>query len=285
MIKRLGVFVSLCGILSFATAAPVIHFRVFTPSLSGSTSSRTITINATYSGPDLSTYDDVKAPLPLYRYQVTGPVQDNKIQEQNLLFAGIRYDLNGNGSFTDSFPLVLKKGPYAYLDGKKVLPVISGGTYGNLLLKGYGEVQDTTSVSLGKGSAFFLEYYRPVEKKASMLLGKQGSPVTLKEFPSPGILVEVINMVDGPGEKSSASLGGETFYSWSTTQYFESQAGGWVAIAWTVIPVNLIQGKKVSASVKVTGLSVPCKVQATGVLSLTGDITMTTRPIARLVTD
>ena len=278
------------SLLSIALIAAVSIYALQGPELSVSVSDLsvkqtapkeyTVTIAISQQGifPDL--FEGVRVTVPHVHYHATGYIENNCINETDFTYAGLNYDLNGDGDTADSYELSLVRRVY-YL-GKVPLKIITAPhQFNDMTVLNYtGKDREPRTNRLSETARPFIVY--SVSKKDMTIttgLGTQEKPVTFIETDNPCIMVELLCPVKNTRKDPACSIAGITQYtSFTNEKIFKGYGDSWTASVWGFIPLKAVSQGQSSHRISVRGVEKPFGVRASVLLSMEKGVVVQSRP-------
>ena len=278
------------SLLSIALIAAVSIYALQGPKLSVSVSDLsvkqttpkeyTVTITISQEGifPDL--FKGIRVTIPHVHYHATGYIENNCINETDFTYAGLNYDLNGDGDTADSYELSLVRGVY-YL-GKVPLKIITAPhQFNDMTILNYtGKDKELRTNRLSATARPFIVYW--ISKKDMTIttgLGTQEKPVTFIEADNPCIMVELLSPAKSIRKDPSFSISGITQYSTFTNErVFKGYGDSWTASVWGLLPLKAVSQGQSSHRIQVRGMEKPFGVRASVFMSMDKGVVLVSRP-------
>jgi hypothetical protein len=255
------------------------NLKVNSPSIQKEGNGYSITFTGTYRGTDLSLFSDEKVQVPAERYRIEGPLPERKIQESNLLFAGIRFDCNGDGDFKDSFTLK-PEGNLVKINGSTFPLIDTGRSQGLMEFRAFPGRDELQWMKLSKGGPVLLvESYDLYREKAILQLFERGSSMAVLESSNPALMVSCISETDNYDEEPPVRFEGQdTRYTFTNIAHLEGQAGSWAVRSWCLLPLTLGSNDRFTVKVTLTGAEPPFIVEGTSIISIQEGVALVSRP-------
>jgi hypothetical protein len=281
VIRTIGFFVIALTVLPLS--AKDFTLKVLTPTVSKDRGGYAIRVKAQTNNSAISAFSESPAVIPNARYRVLGLIPSKNINESNILFGSIRYDINNNGSYNDSYTFHYRKG-ILFLGRKRASISFTGKRYGNFSLFDYGTKSEPVMMTFSPRKPFFIEEYNQRLAKAVILLPEAQS-FTFLSLPNPGVMISVVKQVDSYRDNPMWQIDSPFYVTATNEVYFDDQAGGWVNITWTVKKAAFTSSKKAEVWCRISGITPPFAVTATGIFSISPGITMKSLTRKIVITD
>ncbi len=254
-------------------------FRVNSPSITESGNKYAVKFTGTYRGMDLSLFSDEKVHLPVHRYRIQGPLPERKLKESNLLFAGIRFDLNNDGDYNDAFTLK-PEGNTVKIGGRDFPLVDTGRSQGLMEFRAFPGRDELQWMKLAEnGPVLLVESYDIYREQAILLLSKRNLSMPVIESTNPSLMISCITETDSYGEEPPVRFEGhETRYTFTNISHLEGQADSWAVRSWCLVPLSIESGGSFSVNVTLTGVKPPFIMKGSSIISIQQSVALVSRP-------